>query len=67
MREEELRAACDVLGVKELFILGYRDSGMAGTADNDHPEALCQASHEEVVSGIVAVIRAGQAPGSLDL
>ena len=57
VREGELRAACDVLGVKELFLLGYRDSGMAGTSDNDHPEALCQASHEELVSRIVAVIR----------
>ena len=57
VREGELRAACDVLGVKELFLLGYRDSGMAGTAGNQHPATLFQASHEELVGGIVAVIR----------
>jgi len=57
VREQELRAACDVLGVKELFLLGYRDSGMAGTQDNRHPQSLCQASRREVVGRIVRVIR----------
>src|SRR5687767_15334254 len=38
VREAELRAACDVLGITHLEMLGYRDSGMAGTDDNNHPE-----------------------------
>ncbi len=57
VREQELRAACDVLGVKELFILGYRDSGMASTPDNRHPNALSRASRDEVVGRIAEVVR----------
>ena len=57
VREQEFRAACKALGVKELFILGYRDSGMAETLENQHPQALCQASPNEVVGRIVEIIR----------
>ena len=31
IREQELRNACTLLGVAELRMLGYRDSGMPGT------------------------------------
>ena len=31
VREGEMRAATEVLGVRNLWFLGYRDSGMAGT------------------------------------
>ena len=57
VRENELRAACDVLGVKELHILGYRDSGMAGTPDNHHPRALMQSDRAAVVEKVVEIIR----------
>ena len=57
VREEELRAACRALGVEDLFILGYRDSGMDGTLDNRHPQALCQADLHEVAGRTVAIIR----------
>jgi LmbE family N-acetylglucosaminyl deacetylase len=57
IRERELRCACDVLGISELHLLGYRDSGMAGTPDNDDPRALIQADPAEVVGKIVRVIR----------
>ncbi len=57
IRERELRCACDVLGVSELHLLGYRDSGMAGSPDNDDPRALIQADATEVVGRIVRVIR----------
>ena len=40
VREQELRAACRILGIHNLLLLGYRDSGMAGTPENNHPEAL---------------------------
>ena len=40
VREAELRAACDLLGVHDLRFLGYRDSGMAGTPANDDPAAI---------------------------
>ena len=57
VREKELRAACAVLGIQDLFIFGYRDSGMAGTPDNQHPRAFCQADRDVVVGEIVGIIR----------
>jgi mycothiol conjugate amidase Mca len=57
IREAELRAACAVLGVSDLFFLGYRDSGMAGTADNEHPEAFCRADLAEATGHLVRIIR----------
>jgi LmbE family N-acetylglucosaminyl deacetylase len=56
VREQELRNAMQELGVDDVRFLGYRDSGMAGTADNAHPKALAQATTEEVASRIAAVI-----------
>lgn len=57
IRERELRCACEVLGIGELHLLGYRDSGMAGSPDNDDPRCLVQADPAEVVGKIVRVIR----------
>ena len=57
VREQELRAACDVLGIKDLFILGYRDSGMADTPDNRNPRAFCRADRDEAVGKVVEIIR----------
>lgn len=57
VREGEMQAAAAALGVKNLWFLGYRDSGMIGTADNQNPHSLLQANPAEVVGKIVAVIR----------
>jgi LmbE family N-acetylglucosaminyl deacetylase len=57
VREGEMRAAAEVLGLDHLWFLGYRDSGMAGTAENQDPRAFAQASSAEVVGKLVAVIR----------
>ena len=57
VREAELRAAADALGVSELVILGYRDSGMEGTEDNRHPNAFASAPEEEVLSRLVGIMR----------
>jgi LmbE family N-acetylglucosaminyl deacetylase len=57
VRERELRCACQVLGVDDLYFLGYRDSGMAGTPENRDPRALAMADPEEAVGRIVAHIR----------
>ena len=57
VREGEMRAAAEVLGVDHLWFLGYRDSGMAGTPENDDPRAFAQASAAEVVGKLVAIIR----------
>src|SRR5690348_2266495 len=37
IREGELRAATAILGIAEVRLLGYRDSGMAGTTANADP------------------------------
>ncbi len=57
VREGELGAAAEVLGVRNLWFLGYRDSGMAGTADNEDPRSFAQASAAEVVGKLVGIIR----------
>lgn len=52
----ELSCAAEVLGLT-LHTLGYRDSGMAGTPDNEHPRAFVQQEREEVVRRITKIIR----------
>ncbi len=52
-REQELRCAGEILGLAEIHLLGYRDSGMAGSAANRHPQALVQAV-PDVLAGQVA-------------
>ncbi|MDH3601388.1 MAG: PIG-L family deacetylase [Candidatus Tectomicrobia bacterium] len=57
IRERELRDACSILGVAELRLLGYRDSGMADTPANQHPEAFAQADAVEAAGRLVRIIR----------
>lgn len=57
VREGELRAAAEVIGLKHLWFLGFRDSGMAGTPENNDPRAFEQASAADVVGKLVAIIR----------
>jgi LmbE family N-acetylglucosaminyl deacetylase len=57
VRREELRCSAQHLGVSEVVLLGYRDSGMAGTPDNDNPRAFAKAPSEEVVSRLVGIMR----------
>jgi LmbE family N-acetylglucosaminyl deacetylase len=57
LREHELRCAADKLGLAGVHFLDYRDSGMPGSADNAHPQALVQVPIEQVASKIVGIIR----------
>lgn len=57
VRQAELRAACGVLGVRQLRTLGYRDSGMAGTASTERPDAFCNADLDEATGRLVAILR----------
>src|SRR5438105_9127125 len=57
IRERELRGAAGILGVTHLDFLGYEDSGMAGTQENDNPRCFHQANLEEATGRLVAVIR----------
>jgi LmbE family N-acetylglucosaminyl deacetylase len=56
-RADELRQACAVLRISAVYQLGYRDSGMAGSAANDDPHAFCTADLEEVAERITHLIR----------
>jgi N-acetyl-1-D-myo-inositol-2-amino-2-deoxy-alpha-D-glucopyranoside deacetylase len=57
IRREELRSACATLGVTTVELLGYRDSGMMGTGDNEHPESFWRADFMEAVGRLVRLIR----------
>jgi len=56
-REAELRCAAEKLELDGVYFLGYRDSGMPGSPDNTHLEALAAASLDDVVARIVPYIR----------
>jgi LmbE family N-acetylglucosaminyl deacetylase len=55
LRRQELECACQVLGT-HLHTLDYRDSGMEGTADNQHLGSLYQADLDEVANRLVGII-----------
>ncbi len=57
-RESELRCAAGTLGIKGVYFMGYRDSGMPGTPENQHPQALINAPLETVAAVIAHHIRA---------
>jgi len=57
IRAEELRRAVAILGVSELELLGYRDSGMIDTPANAHPDNFHNADFEEAVGRVVRLIR----------
>jgi LmbE family N-acetylglucosaminyl deacetylase len=57
VRESELRCAAETMGVQELIFLNYRDSGMAGTPENQDPRAFINAPAELVVPQLVSAIR----------
>lgn len=57
VREGELRCAAETMGVSELIFLDYRDSGMAGTPENQDPRAFINAPPEQVIEELVGIIR----------
>ena len=57
LRESELDCSAKALGLKQVFKLGFRDSGMEGSPDNQNPNALVARPMEEVVESIVRVMR----------
>jgi LmbE family N-acetylglucosaminyl deacetylase len=56
-REQELRCAGEILGLAEIHLLGYRDSGMAGSAANRHPQALVQADPGVLAGQVADLVR----------
>lgn len=57
IREEELRRAVAILGISQLELLRYRDSGMIGTPSNDNPASFHLADPEEALGRLVHLIR----------
>ena len=57
VRELELRAAMGQIGLADVRFLPYRDSGMAGTPENDDERCLHAQSAETVVGQLVYLIR----------
>lgn len=52
LREHELRCAAKKIGLASVNFLGYRDSGMRGSPENQHPDALINAPIDLVVKKI---------------
>jgi mycothiol S-conjugate amidase len=57
VRLGELERAAEIIGYDELVLLGYKDSGMAGTEANLDPECFARAPLDEAVGRLVEVIR----------
>ena len=57
LRVDELRCAAGKLGLSGVHFLDYRDSGMAGSPENQHPQALAAAPLDEVAARVTAIIR----------
>jgi N-acetyl-1-D-myo-inositol-2-amino-2-deoxy-alpha-D-glucopyranoside deacetylase len=57
LRESELRCAAAILGLNAVHFLDYRDSGMPGSPDNIHLQALAAQPLDEVAANVVCYIR----------
>ena len=57
MRPAELEQSANVIGFSEVVMLGYRDSGMADSPTNEHPDCFHQADIDEATGRLVEVIR----------
>ena len=55
-REQEIAAAVKVLGIDRHVFLGYHDSGMMGTPENDDPESFWQADLEEAAQRLATIL-----------
>jgi LmbE family N-acetylglucosaminyl deacetylase len=55
-REQETRASAAILGAARVEFLGYVDSGMMGTPENDLPGSFWQADVEEAAAKLAAIL-----------
>ena len=58
IRMQELSAAAAAIGYEAVHMLGYRDSGMAESAANLHPDCFAMAPFDEAVDRLVTILRA---------
>ena len=57
LRTAELTCAAYALDLAAVHLLGYRDSGMTGSLDNEHPDAFVRAPVSQVARQLVGLIR----------
>jgi mycothiol S-conjugate amidase len=57
VRAEELATAAAIIGYDEVVMLGYKDSGMPDTPENEDPASFARADFDEAVGRLVAIIR----------
>lgn len=60
-RVQETHAAAEVLGASRVEFLGYVDSGMIGTPENDHPKSFWRADLEDAARRLAAILTDEQA------
>lgn len=57
LREQELLCAANALGITKVHFLDYRDSGMAGSVDNDHPNSFINTPVKQVAEKVALLMR----------
>src|SRR5439155_22321774 len=55
-REQETQRAAEILGAARVEFLGYIDSGMMGTPENEAPESFWQADVEDAARRLAAIL-----------
>src|SRR6267378_2617782 len=55
-REQECRRSADVLGAARVEFLGFVDSGMMGTPENDAPSSFWQADVDEAAKRLATIL-----------
>src|SRR3984957_3907902 len=63
LRRHELEASCEVLGVSDLELLGYHDSGMEGWPQNDAPGSFWRTPVPEAANRLAALLRVYEPQG----
>ena len=58
VRPRELAESTSIIGFTAVHMLGYRDSGMAGSEANSHPACFAAADLDEATGRLVRLIRA---------
>jgi LmbE family N-acetylglucosaminyl deacetylase len=56
-RKAEAMRSAEAIGVQRVAWLGYRDSGMMGTADNDDPACFWRADIDEAAARLAQILR----------
>src|SRR5262249_31872417 len=58
VRARELDESVAIIGYDELYLLGYRDSGMPDAEANGHPDSFAVADLDEAIGRLVRIVRA---------